>query len=147
MPIPNLHHLVYQSSAITPFSEAELQTLLRQSRAWNEAHGLTGVLLYCEGEILQVLEGPTAEVLGIFARIERDYRHRGVTKLADGPIARRSFADWFMGFKVVSPAAYRHLSGYRPLEEADTLVSSTDRDAESLHALLSAFVHKDTVRL
>ncbi|MCC3159359.1 BLUF domain-containing protein [Hymenobacter sp. 15J16-1T3B] len=147
MPAPTLHHLVYQSSATAPFSEAELQALLRQSRAWNEAHDLTGVLLYCEGDILQVLEGPTDEVLGIFARIERDYRHRGVTKLADGPIAQRNFADWSMGFGVVTPADYRHLSGFRPLEEAEALVKDTDRDAASLHELLSEFVHKDVARL
>lgn len=143
---PALYHLVYQSCATTPFSEVELQALLRQSQAWNAAHALTGVLLYCEGDILQVLEGPREEVQGIFANIERDYRHRDVTKLADGPIARRSFADWSMGFAVVSPADYRHLSGYHALENADTLIHDTDRAADSLHELLSAFVQKETVR-
>lgn len=146
MPTPSLHHLVYQSSATTPFSETELQTLLRQSRAWNEAHALTGVLLYAEGDILQVLEGPAEEVQGIFASIERDYRHRGVTKLADGPIVRRSFADWSMGFAVVSPADYRHLSGYRPLAETDALIHDGDQEADSLHELLSGFVRKEVVR-
>ncbi|GAB2952302.1 hypothetical protein GCM10027048_16720 [Hymenobacter coalescens] len=143
MSVAPLYHLVYQSAATSLFTEAQLQALLAQSRAWNTAHGITGVLLYCHGHILQVLEGPRNEVQGIFASISRDLRHHDVTKLADGPLTRRSFAEWSMGFTAIEPADYVHLAGFRTPEG---LTSTVAGDA-LLHSVLTEFVRRETVRL
>lgn len=113
MPLsPNLHRLVYQSNATVFLSESALEPLLTKSRAWNAAHGLTGLLLYCNGELLQVLEGPADEVHAIFARIRRDARHAHVTKLADGPVDQRCFADWSMGYRAVNSTYLASVVGY-----------------------------------
>jgi hypothetical protein len=140
-----LYHLVYQSTATTPLSDDDLEALLKQSRAWNTAHGLTGVLLYCHGEIMQVLEGTEQEVHYIFRRIERDYRHRSVTRLSDGPIAQRNFSQWSMGFKAVEPQDFRHLAGYLNPGHPEEL-HLAGPDSPSLHALLASFVGEDVIR-
>ncbi|RPD48431.1 BLUF domain-containing protein [Hymenobacter sediminis] len=146
MSAQTLHHLVYQSVATTPMTEPELEALLIQSRAWNEAHGLTGLLLYSNGNIMQVLEGTQEEVHYIFQRIEHDQRHFGVTKLSDGPIQGRNFSQWFMGFQVVNPEAFRQLAGYQdPENPATHLATYSENDNLSLYGLLSSFSQQDEI--
>jgi hypothetical protein len=141
-----LYHLVYQSNVTAPLSEAELEALLVQSRSWNMSHDLTGVLLYCDSNIIQVLEGPEDEVEYIFGRIEQDLRHYDVTKLADGPIQQRNFSQWTMGFKAVHPEAFAYLTGYlnpaAPSYPADLI----ETEPSSLHELLAAFITNEKIR-
>lgn len=92
-----LHHLIYQSSAVTPLNSPELGRLLEQSRHNNQLANITGVLLYDGSRFMQVLEGAEAAVHTIFGRIKVDCRHTGVQVLADGPIAHRQFPGWSMG--------------------------------------------------
>ncbi|TGE15429.1 BLUF domain-containing protein [Hymenobacter elongatus] len=145
MPVP-LYHLVYQSSATASLQEPELQAILAQSRAWNTAHGLTGVLLYSQGEIMQVLEGSQEEVYFIFEKIERDFRHHDVLKLADGPIQQRNFSQWSMGFKAVNPADFKHLKGYLNPARAPRLLSTATSEDAALYDLLATFVREDVIR-
>ena len=58
-----LHHLIYESQATQPFTEAELAKLLHQAREHNEANGLSGILLYAhDGRFVQVLEGEVDDI-------------------------------------------------------------------------------------
>ncbi|PJJ59695.1 BLUF domain-containing protein [Hymenobacter chitinivorans] len=142
-----LYHLVYQSNVTAPLSETELEALLVQSRAWNHSHDLTGVLLYCDANIVQVLEGPQDEVEYIFGRIERDLRHYDVTKLADGPIQQRNFSQWSMGFKSVHPEDFMYLTGYvNPAAPSYPAQLVAETKASSLHELLAAFVTDQKIR-
>ena len=143
---PALHHLVYQSMASAPLDETELEDILAQSRAWNTAHGLTGVLLHSQGHLMQVLEGSEDEVRYIFARIARDARHNGLVKLADGRIAERHFGQWSMGFKAVNPADFSHLQGYIDPQQPDYLAATEAAPDPKLHAVLAAFVTDDVIR-
>ncbi|GAA3996634.1 BLUF domain-containing protein [Hymenobacter fastidiosus] len=141
-----LYHLVYQSAATAPFTDQDLEAILIRSRAWNTAHGLTGVLLYSHGEIMQVLEGTKQEVQYIFERIERDNRHQQVVKLSDGPIEQRNFSQWSMGFKAVDAQDFNHLSGYLNPAVPDYLTTYSENENISLHELLTAFVKEDEIR-
>ena len=142
----SLHHVVYQSIATWPMANEDLQVLLAQSRDWNTHHQLTGVLLYSENNIMQVLEGPKYEVFYIFNRIARDARHRNVTKLADGGIRQRSFLQWSMGFKVVAPEEFNHLAGYLNINQANFLPPTPAQNDTALHSLLTTFVTEDVIR-
>ena len=113
-----LRQLVYGSSAPAPVADDDLVLILRASRRNNPAVGVTGALLYADGNFMQVLEGPPDAVEGVYRRVSRDPRHRGVLVLYDAPAAERLFPDWSMGF--VDPAR----------------LSPDDRaSARSLHAL------------
>jgi hypothetical protein len=87
-----MFRLVYVSSAIAPFSQTELLDLLAKARAKNQRLDVTGMLLYKDGNFMQVLEGEETVVRELFACIERDPRHFGTIVLLE-EMGFRSFAD------------------------------------------------------
>lgn len=126
-----MHHLVYTSAASIALTEADLRRLLERWRATNVRLGVTGVLLYSDGQILQVLEGDPVPVHALFATIAADMRHQGVTKLADGPVQGRAFASWSMGFRTVDSRDFTHLV---------QRMSPVPTHATALAPLLTAFM-------
>lgn len=96
--------LVYVSAAVTWFSNAELHALLDSCRAHNAQAGITGMLLYKDGNFMQALEGEELAVRALHARIVGDLRHRGLVVIDSGPAAHRQFADWRMGFADLTAA-------------------------------------------
>ena len=97
-----MYHLIYLSSATHLFSPAELQALLEQARVKNARLGITGILLYREGNFLQLLEGETSVVESLYQTILRDARHQGCIRLLDGVIAERAFPEWSMAYRDLS---------------------------------------------
>ncbi|WP_126546743.1 BLUF domain-containing protein [Hymenobacter amundsenii] len=108
----SLYHIVYLSQATSELDETLLKELLLRWRKTNEARAITGILLYCGNQILQVIEGEEQIVQQLFARIEQDCRHSRVQKLADGLVEQREFPDWSMGFAVAVPQDFALLAGY-----------------------------------
>lgn len=96
--------LVYASHATVPFTDADLDGLLETCRQHNVAHGVTGMLLYRDGDFLQVLEGEAESVRETFARIKRDQRHAGTVVLDQSNIDQREFGSWAMAFRRLTPA-------------------------------------------
>ena len=90
--------LVYVSAAVTWFSDRELRELLAQCRLSNAQTGITGMLLYKDGNVMQALEGEERTVRALEARIAADRRHQGMVTLHSGHTAERQFSDWTMGF-------------------------------------------------
>lgn len=107
-----MFQLVYVSAAFAPFSPAELRQLLEGSRARNERVGITGMLLYHDGNFMQALEGREPAVHEVHARIKRDPRHGSMITLIQQPVAERSFAGWSMGFRDLRSADVRANPGY-----------------------------------
>jgi len=113
-----LYHIIYHSLATGEGMPPEaLADLLRQARAYNQAHRLTGLLLYAADthEFVQVLEGPQAEVQQLYAHIAHDARHKHVFVLHEGPEETRMFPDWRMGFALAAAQDVRDTTGYLPL--------------------------------
>ncbi|HEY8357653.1 MAG TPA: BLUF domain-containing protein [Ramlibacter sp.] len=98
MAAPNLHRLLYVSSAVMRMSSAELEELLEEARAANAVNDVTGVLLYADGNIMQMLEGPRDNVQETFERISRSRRHKGVIVLLDSAVPERVFSTWSMAY-------------------------------------------------
>ena len=103
--------LVYVSSAIELFSSHDLLALLEQSRAKNVRAGITGLLLYKDGNFMQLLEGPEAAVRELYAAIRRDARHHGIILLLEGTVEEREFPDWAMAFPDLTAPALLSLRG------------------------------------
>lgn len=104
--------LVYVSSAVQKFSDADLVALLNQSREKNARLGITGMLLYKDGNFMQVLEGPDQNIRELFDTIRLDERHRGVILLLESPVEERQFRDWTMAFWNLNDPALRDVPGY-----------------------------------
>ena len=67
-PVEQLVAAVYVSSATRHLSEDENIGILRSAREHNEKSGVTGMLLYRDGNFMQVLEGPAGVVDSLFFR-------------------------------------------------------------------------------
>lgn len=107
-----MHHIIYMSTASWPMTDAELKELLRQAQQGNERLGITGALVYGDGQFMQIMEGEQAALEDLYARLGQDRRHKGLFKLADRPITERRFSEWSMAFQVVSPTDFEQLVGY-----------------------------------
>lgn len=131
----SLFQIVYVSAAVAKFTASELLALLAVSRTNNTRDGVSGLLLYHDGNFMQVLEGPEAVVRATYARIERDSRHRGCIILIQQNIAARTFGDWSMAFRELdlSPG---EVAGFSEFLNAD---ASLPRDPSRAWKLLTSF--------
>jgi hypothetical protein len=107
-----IHSLVYVSSATELFDRTELDDILAVSRRNNAAVGVTGMLLYKDGNLMQVLEGDEQAVRGTYTRISADPRHRGLIVLLDERAEQRDFEDWTMAFRDLESTEVRDVPGY-----------------------------------
>ena len=107
-----MFYLVYVSVAAENVSKDELLEILAQSRTRNAEAGITGMLLYKDGNFMQVLEGEEQAVRDLYARIRRDPRHLGIVTLVEGQRESRCFGDWSMGFQDLSAPEASEVPGY-----------------------------------
>ena len=89
--------IVYYSNARCPFDTNALSRLLATSRRNNGACGLSGMLLFHDGNFIQTLEGPRESVERTFDRIKRDPSHGDILAVGPMQIEQRYFPDWTMG--------------------------------------------------
>jgi len=104
--------LVYFSRAASPLSANALHDLLRTSREKNTQRGITGMLLYSNGNFLQVIEGTDSSVTELMAKVGKDLRHHSLSRLAVRPIEKREFSDWSMAFRDISQCAEGGFSAF-----------------------------------
>ncbi|QIN80232.1 hypothetical protein GBA65_18810 [Rubrobacter marinus] len=91
--------LTYASTATQDLSKADLNELLAQCRKNNADLGVTGMLLYKDGNFMQVLEGEESTVRSLYAKIGGDPRHKGEILLQQGTLEERQFPGWSMGYR------------------------------------------------
>ncbi len=118
-----LIHVIYVSAARGEPGEEELARLLAEARQTNARLGVTGILLYADGTYFQVLEGEAEVVDGLMDRIAGDRRHTGVVTIVREPIARRSFADWSMGYAALAPGDVGEIVGVSDFFGAGTCLA------------------------
>ena len=125
-----MFYLVYVSSAVNPFSPAELVELLTKAREKNSRLGITGMLLYKDGNFLQALEGEEAAVRQLYDTISQDSRHHGEIILDEGETAERQFSHWSMGFRNLDDKEVQATPGFsqfmnKPLNATDFKANPT----------------------
>ena len=99
---PRILTLTYTSSVTDLMSVTQLVELIEQIRPKNERLGLTGLLLYSGGNVIQTLEGTSYAVYQVFDAIRADTRHGDVRIVDRRYVGDRSFSTWSMGFRNVS---------------------------------------------
>jgi hypothetical protein len=99
-----MHRIIYLSSAIELFTDEEINLLLQKSRFNNMQKNITGLLLYSEGNFIQILEGNKDEIQNTFEKIKLDNRHKNIITVINEPIKNRTFSDWKMGYSVLEPS-------------------------------------------
>ncbi len=104
--------LIYASSARVPFSNQDLTALLETARRNNTGLGVTGMLVYRDGNFMQAIEGEEEAINRLHDKILRDPRHGGLITLLKRRIERRQFPDWSMGFRNLADPELRKIPGY-----------------------------------
>lgn len=134
-----LYYLVYVSSAVVPFSAAELVDLLERSRENNARLGISGMLLYKGANMMQVLEGEEATVRALYAKIAADPRHKGLIVLMEGRLDRREFTDWSMAFRDLDSAETQATPGYSEFLNTPLTGAAFGADPSRCQRLLTTF--------
>ena len=117
--------LVYISTATAPLDDAALHGILTRARENNARLDVTGMLLYREGQFVQILEGASGAVHDLADEIRADPRHTDMSVILDEPTEAREFSDWSMGFQPMSTPRTALPDGFR-----DTF-ADLDASAES----------------
>ncbi|MFC4350135.1 BLUF domain-containing protein [Fodinicurvata halophila] len=91
--------LLYVSSTPVLMDEETLVDILETSRRNNARRDITGMLLYVEGNFMQVIEGPKNAILTLKETIANDPRHSGLIEILSTPVGERIFGNWSMGFR------------------------------------------------
>ncbi len=104
--------VTYTSSASRLLSVAQLVELIEQIRPKNERLGVTGLLLYSGGTVIQTLEGAEDVVDGLVDVIAADARHTGVRVLDRRLADERAYPTWSMGFRNVTSREVAELQDF-----------------------------------
>lgn len=109
---PRLLTLTYTSSATHLLSVDQLVDLIEQIRPKNERLGVTGLLLYSGGTVVQTLEGAPEVVDDLLDVIAADPRHTGVRVVDRSAVAERAFTTWSMGFRNITAREVAELQDF-----------------------------------
>lgn len=102
-----MYRIIYLSSATTKFTSKEIISLLNTSRKRNEVNEITGLLLYSDGNFLQIIEGKKKAILKLYSKISIDSRHKNIIKVFEGIVDSREYPNWRMGFNVIDKNLYK----------------------------------------
>lgn len=138
------YQIMYSSQATEPMTVTDLEKILTDARAGNEARNVTGVLVYVDGVFFQILEGDQAVVRNLMANIASDTRHQSVKVFYDAQVDVRAFESWSMAY--LGPTAqemstWAGLPATATVEEVLTHVNRyPDRVPRTLITALKALV-------
>ncbi len=94
--------LLYRSVARADLGSDDIFEIVRHSSENNGARGLSGFLIYQQGQFLQLLEGEASQIDDLLAKVRCDPRHHSFEVLCEGSIERKSFPNWRM-HRVIAP--------------------------------------------
>lgn len=135
-----MFRLVYLSTTNTPFSKAELTSLLQVSRSNNQRLGITGMLLYKDDNFIQILEGEKEAVRDLYDQhISRDPRHHNLILLVEEKVSERLFSQWSMGFRDLNDPEVHALPGYSQFMNEAWPQTKVRHDAAGYMELLKLF--------
>lgn len=90
--------LIYCSEAINPLTEEDVEFILEGAQEKNRSLGITGMLIFCNGYFLQLIEGSRPAVNQLFQSISHDARHDRITISSVREVEAPSFGDWEMAY-------------------------------------------------
>jgi hypothetical protein len=134
----DIFSLIYLSESTIDFSQQDLRELLTKARENNSRLGVSGMLLFKDGNFLQVLEGEKETVLALYKKISLDTRHTRITALFQSFSAQRDFPDWSMGFQDLNSPETTNIPGVTHFL-ATSLTTADFVDAKRAKRLLLLF--------
>ena len=93
-----MYELLYSSTAKKDLKEEDISNILETARDFNLKNNLSGCLVFHNNKFIQILEGDEGIVKELFAKIEKDKRHKNVILIEKGFKAERLFKNWTMAY-------------------------------------------------
>ena len=108
-----MHAIAYVSAASWSLLDEQIDHIVARARRRNALNGITGVLLHCDGNFMQYMEGEEDAVVETFSRIRASDSHYQINELMNQPILEREFGDWTMGFSRPTPEEFVEIAAAR----------------------------------
>ena len=121
------------------FTQNELLELLTNVREKNARLGVTGLLLYDDGNFMQVLEGAKETVKALYDTITKDRRHQGYVVIDEDELPARQFSDWSMGFSNLIDPEVKAMPGFSEIMDRHLRAEEFRSDPTGCLKLLSFF--------
>ena len=111
----------FNTSVVDGHIEPSVARILAKSRINNRKNKLVGVLYFGDGCFFQCLEGETAAVEALYAKLLHDPRHTDLKVLLRKSITKLSFTDWAMKYvplegqmkKLLADHGYKSFDPYK----------------------------------
>ena len=91
-----MRRLAWSSVASASFSVAALDEIAACARRNNERHHVSGRMLFTGVHFLGILEGAEWDLAHLWAKLDRDDRHRDLRRMGDVLCGNRWFPTWMM---------------------------------------------------
>ena len=117
----SLHRIIYLSRAADNLSIEEVKQLWIKAKSNNEKTNVTGILLYIDGDFLQILEGEKEIVQNLFELIKIDKRHKSIITVYNNTIEKLEFPNWSMAFSSTDYKEIQKLRGFENITRKNML--------------------------
>lgn len=91
-----MYELLYTSVSAKGLNAKMLAEIQHVSKLNNQLKEITGMLVYYDREIMQLLEGEESDVKALYEKIRKDERHTLIHVFYQGNISERAFGNWSM---------------------------------------------------
>ena len=139
--------LIYDSIWTSTFTPDELELFLTTIRLENSRLNVTGILLYHNGNFIQIIEGENLIIADLFEKIKNDERHNQVIKLVDFKMKDRSYENWSMAFKVISKKDWTTIKEYLSIKYNLLGLKRKSNKSTYLKLLIDLFIDENTNKL
>ncbi|MBQ4822451.1 BLUF domain-containing protein [Aquimarina sp. MMG016] len=75
--------ICYISNASEKLKSEDIEMLMVETKAFNNANNIGGILIYSDLTFFQIIEGEYDLIKSLFKKIEQDYRHYNVLKILE----------------------------------------------------------------
>ena len=130
------YQIMYSSQATEPMTVADLEKILTDARAGNQARNVTGALVYVDGVFFQILEGDEAVLRNLMANIASDSRHRSVKVFYEAQVDARAFESWSMAYLAPTAQDMAAWAGLPATATVEEVLADVNRDPDRVPRIL-----------
>jgi hypothetical protein len=91
-----MEQLIYVSTANPSVAGGDVFDIIQTSARRNPERGITGFLVFANGQFFQYVEGESAALDRLLGDLSQDPRHHSIQVLHRQPCAQRAFPGWTM---------------------------------------------------
>lgn len=123
-PTTDLYEVIYLSTLAPDMPVSVVADITRKARLGNAAHNISGLLIFDGLRFCEQVEGAQQDIAALIESIKRDPRHTDVEVLHYGPLEKRRFTRFSMGYaEVEDPDVLSQLAPLRGQVALDALAA------------------------